>query len=176
MQFLNGTKRITTAVMVVCAFLSSSAFAEVLHGKMSTGPEYFDLETGEVHTQCRRCDPILPPEVDFQFTLIRDEDLVYRPKLELYEYDKGIRELAIFDEQTFDSIGFSDIENATFSSDDVGFVLEPGDTLILLTDTGAYYKIGNAVYDGISLMNFDYEELTDEVDTGRVFLDGFENP
>lgn len=170
-------RRIAT-VLVVCAFLSSSAFAEVLNGALglseSLDSYWINLETGETFFQCgsRRCLPV-PPEYDFRFSLsIGLPVLVHN-----IQTPASVRRIAIFDEQPFESIGVSDIATATFSTGFSNFPLESDDTVILQTDSGAYYRIGNFVLSGLTnVVSFNYEDLTGDIDTDRIFRNSFEAP
>jgi len=166
--------RKVTAVLVVCAFLSSSAFAEVLHGEILISTVWFDLETGTNFLECsnRRCPPNFL-DFDFKFYLITDlPQMLHQTGTEA-----GVRRIATFDKQPFETVGDADVDTAMFSTDPVDFPMEGNDTVILQTDTGAYYKVGNVVYSNVTgLVNFDYEELTSEIDADRVFRDSFEGP
>lgn len=162
-----------TAVLVACAFLSSSAFAEVLHWELKIELERFDLETQFVDPRPAHREPLDHPKMDFYFI-----NYTGLPSLHHNEFLEGFRRrIATFDGQPFNAIGFADIETATFSYSPVDFPLEADDTVILQTDTGAYYKVGNVVYSDVTgLVNFDYEDLIDVLAIGRVFQNSFENP
>lgn len=58
----------------------------------------------------------------------------------------------------FDSVSASDIDTAIFV-DEVDYrSCDPSDTLLIQTDEGAYFKVGNFFEDGVEVQ-FDYEQL-----------------
>jgi hypothetical protein len=174
----NTWGRKTAAVLVVGVFLSPSVVAEVLQGELGLSEDrsfpWINLETGFTIVICfsRRCIP-LPPEYDFRFSSSSDLPVLVHNT----STPAVIRRIAIFDEYPFDTIGVSDIKTAAFSTSISDFPLEPDDTVILQTDSGAYYRIGNFILSNVTnSVRFDYEDLTGELEDDRLFLDGFENP
>lgn len=68
-------------------------------------------------------------------------------------------ELAFVDAVAFDAVSAADVAGLTFSSVPIDLPLEAGDTVVLRTDTGAIFKIGNAVENSLAVVTFNYERI-----------------
>ncbi len=68
-------------------------------------------------------------------------------------------ELAFVDEVAFDAVSAANVAGLTFSSAPTDLPLEASDTVVLRTDTGAIFKIGNAVENSLAVVTFNYERI-----------------
>ena len=68
-------------------------------------------------------------------------------------------ELAFVDEVAFDAVSAANVAGLTFSSVPIDLPLEASDTVVLRTDTGAIFKIGNAVENSLAVVTFNYERI-----------------
>jgi hypothetical protein len=67
-------------------------------------------------------------------------------------------ELAFVDEVAYDGVTAADVAGLSFSTEPVDLPFEAQDTVVVRTDTGAVFKIGNAVESGFSV-TFNYAQL-----------------
>ena len=68
-------------------------------------------------------------------------------------------ELAFVDEVAFEAVSAANVAGLTFSSVPIDLPLEASDTVVLRTDTGAIFKIGNAVENSLAVVTFNYERI-----------------
>ncbi len=66
--------------------------------------------------------------------------------------------MAFLDAVSFAGVSAADVAGLSFFAEPLDVPLDPNDTVVLRTDTGAVFKIGNAVESGVSV-TFDYEQL-----------------
>ncbi len=66
--------------------------------------------------------------------------------------------MAFLDAVSFAAVSAADVAGLSFFAEPLDVPLDPNDTVVLRTATGAVFKIGNAVESGISV-TIDYEQL-----------------
>lgn len=66
--------------------------------------------------------------------------------------------MAFLDAVSFADVSAADVPGLSFFAEPLDVPLDPNDTVVLRTDTGAVFKIGNATESGVSV-TFDYEQL-----------------
>ena len=71
--------------------------------------------------------------------------------------EEGV-EIAFIDNISFDGVSAADVEGLSFSTVPPDLPLENGDTVVIRTDTGAVYKLGNAV-ESTTAVTFNYEQI-----------------
>ena len=79
------------------------------------------------------------------------------PSVVFQNWSTGV-EIAFLYATAFGTVAVGDLPSLLFTTELVDMPLEPGDTVVLHTDTGAYFKVGNAVT-GASGLTFDYQQL-----------------
>ena len=71
--------------------------------------------------------------------------------------EEGV-EIAFVDNIGFDGVSSADVANLSFSVEAIDLPLESGDAVVIRTDTGAVYKLGNAV-ESASTVTINYEQI-----------------
>jgi len=65
------------------------------------------------------------------------------PHAVAYPAEEGV-EISFVDNISFDGVSAAELEGLSFSTEPPDLPLEAGDTVVIRTDTGAVYKLGNA--------------------------------
>ena len=67
-------------------------------------------------------------------------------------------EFAFIDNVSFNDVSVADMAGLSFSAEPLDLPLETGDTVVVLTDTGAVYKLGNAM-ESAGTVTISYEQI-----------------
>ena len=88
-------------------------------------------------------------------------ELAAAPDARLFQQQSSLREIAFLDERPFNSVTGGDIADAEFTTGLIGVPFKNDDTVLLKTDTGDIFKIGNPVELGdFGPVTFEYRLLT----------------
>jgi len=120
----------------------------------------FDLDTGTVQPN----PPDLRPEAEQDLIFGYNSPVVPHATAFHNTLHNTGRKLAFLADTPFETVDFSNIATAVFSESLSGEPFGHGDTVILFTDKGSYFKVGNPIevdpQPGDSgLVTFDYERL-----------------
>lgn len=114
--------------------------------------EMLDLDTGTVSNSVGM-DPTAPTGADVQMAYNADRV----PHAVVIPVGDGV-ELAFIAGVGFDGISSSDIPSLTFSSEPPDLLFSADDCVVVRTDQGTFFKLGNATETGLSI-TFNYEAL-----------------
>ncbi len=112
--------------------------------------DYLDLDTGTV---CDDCDP---PPAAFDFRFAYNGNTPTHVRL----FQTSGRQVAFLDGRPYAEVDSTALWSADFGTDLVDLPLDYDDTVLLVTDQGAYYKVGLAWEVGGGSVDFCFEELT----------------
>ncbi len=139
-------------VAVVCAvfpWLQAMAATSIT---MEFESQALDLDTGTV-SDTFGVDVPQPTGADVKFGYHADRV----PHCVVVPAAEGIT-MAFLDAVSFSSVSAADVAGLSFFAEPLDVPLDSNDTVVLRTDTGAVFKIGNATESGFSV-TFDYEQL-----------------
>ncbi len=111
-----------------------------------------DLDTGTV-SDTTAVDMTEPTGADVKFGYHADRV----PHCVVMPAAEGVT-IAFLDAVSFAGVSAADVAGLSFFAEPLDVPLDPNDTVVLRTDTGAVFKIGNATESGLSV-TFDYEQL-----------------
>ncbi len=111
-----------------------------------------DLDTGTV-SDATGVDVTQPTGADVKFGYHADRV----PHCVVVPAAEGVT-MAFLDAVSFAAVSAADVAGLSFFAEPLDVPLDPNDTVVLRTDTGAIFKIGNATEGGVSV-TFDYEQL-----------------
>ncbi len=111
-----------------------------------------DLDTGTV-LDTTGIDVTQPTGVDVKFSYHADRV----PHCVVVPAAEGVT-MAFLDAVSFAAVSAADVAGLSFFAEPLDVPLDANDTVVLRTDTGAVFKIGNATESGVSV-TFDYEQL-----------------
>ncbi len=94
-----------------------------------------------------------PTGADVLFAYNADRE----PHAVVWQAEKGV-EIAFVDNVSFDGVSAADLDNLSFTDEPLDLPLEAGDTVVVRTDTGAVYKLGNAV-ESAATVTINYERI-----------------
>ena len=143
---------LTPIILVGCAFLVSAPAlaAEIATLEMET--QVFDLDAGTAIDASPE-DVIALTGADVQFAYNADRT----PHAVAVPVTEGV-EMSFVASVGCDSISSSDVANLVFSSELTDLPFSPSHCIVIRTDQGAVFKLGNAVESGSSVM-FNYEQI-----------------
>jgi hypothetical protein len=145
--------RRTSMLIALLALTPLAAAANTATLQFET--EALDLETGAV-TEVLAA---LPQSLDADFYFAYHAGRT--PHAVLFPNDLSGVEISFLDDTPYNLISEVDIPLLTFTVEFPDQPFDNGDTAVLRTDTGACYKVGNAVEDELSVQ-FDYQLLTEQ--------------
>lgn len=125
-----------------------SMAAEVISIEVES--QVLDLDTGTV---TNREYLTIPPGADVKLAYNADRT----PHAVAFPATEGV-EMAFVANVGFDGVSSADIPGIVFSSEPTDIPFSPDHCIVIRTDQGAIYKIGNAVETG-SLVTFNYSAL-----------------
>ena len=114
--------------------------------------QVLDLDTGTVADVLTE-DLTTPTGADLQ--LAYNADLT--PHAVVFPVGEGV-ELAFVASVGFDGVSSSDVSSLTFSTEPIDLPFSANDCVVIRTDQGALFKLGNAAESGMSI-TFNYESL-----------------
>ena len=79
------------------------------------------------------------------------------PHAVVFPAEQGV-EIAFLDNISYDGVSAADMEGLSFSVEPLDLAWESGDTVVVRTDTGAVYKLGNAV-ESATAVTINYEQI-----------------
>ena len=143
------------AALIVCLSYTLTLFAPVMAAEIVTlevESQLFDLDAGTV-TEPAPEDMTAPAGADIQLAYNADR----APHAVVFPVAEGV-EMSFVASVGFDGISSSDIPNLVFSSEPTDLPFSANDCVVIRTDQGAVFKIGNAVESGSSV-TFNYAAL-----------------
>ena len=143
------------AVIIVCLGYTLTPFASAVASEIATlEPESqsFDLDAGTVAEPAPE-DMTEPAGADIQLVYNADRT----PHTVVIPVAEGV-EMSFVASVGFDGISSSDIPNLVFSRKPPDLPFLANDCVVIRTDQGAVFKIGNPVESGMGI-TFDYEQL-----------------
>ncbi len=150
---LSGLSAILRSVFIISLFvliggLSSQAMAA--SATLEFSGQGLDLDTGAVVD----AGPIAGP-AGADILIGYNADVV--PHSVAIPGGAGV-EMSFLDNTPFANVTAASVSGLTFTSNATDLPLELNDTVVIRTDTGALFKVGNAVEDGVSV-TVSYEKL-----------------
>ncbi len=145
--------RVGAVCVTVLVWAAATAEAETVQAVMEMEVQALDLDSGTV-SEAILPDSLEPAGADLRFAYNADRTPHVVAVSSLHE---GV-ELAVLDDIPYDAVSAADVAGLSFSASPPDLPLEPHDTVVVRTDTGAVFKIGNAVESGPSV-SFNYERL-----------------
>lgn len=125
------------AVAIICLAWSAQALADSATLEFET--QTLDLDTGLITEQ----SPALTGGTEGADVRIGyHADRI--PHAVAMTAGEGVT-LAIMSNASYDSVTAADVSGLSFSAEAIGQALEANDTVVIKTDTGAIFKLGNAV-------------------------------
>jgi hypothetical protein len=115
-----------------------------------------DLDAGTI-VETTLSQVVEPSGVDFYISY--NADFIPHAVLVIAALDKENVEMAFLNDVAFASVTADSIIGLTFTADTVDQPLGQNDTVVLRTDTGSVFKIGNAVEVDDASVTFSYEQL-----------------
>lgn len=145
--------RVTLRTMLFHKLLLASVLATAAETvTMDLASEALDLDTGTV-SATPAADPAGPAGADVKLAYNADRT----PHAVVFPTGNGV-EMAFIAGVGFDGITSSDIAELTFSAEPPDLAFSADDCVVVKTDQGAYFKLGNANENGLSV-TFNYEQL-----------------
>ncbi len=139
-------------LFVVCAALPWLQAMAATPATMEFESQALDLDTGTV-SDTTGVDVTQPMGADVKFGYHADRV----PHCVVMPAAEGVT-MAFLDAVSFAGVSAADVAGLSFFAEPLDVPLDPNDTVVLRTDTGAVFKIGNATESGLSV-TFDYEQL-----------------
>lgn len=137
-------------VLAICFIFLPKALADSVTLEFET--QVLDLETGTVTDQT----PGLPDVAEGA-----DVRIVYHadrtPHAVVMIAGEGVT-LAVMSNTSYDSVTAADVAGLSFSAEVIDQPLETTDTVVVKTDAGAIFKLGNAVENEAGV-TFNYQQL-----------------
>ncbi len=138
--------------LVVCAAVSWHQVMAATPAMMEFESQALDLDTGTV-SDTTGVEATQPTGADVKFGYHADRV----PHCVVVPAAAGIT-MAFLDAVSFAAVSAADVVGLSFFAEPLDVPLDPNDTVVLRTDTGAVFKIGNVTESGFSV-TFDYEQL-----------------
>jgi len=145
---------VALATLLLSVFVPITATAEATTQTLTFEDECMDLDTGIVENSCQ--DPS-SDEPSWDVLVAHNTDRSVHSAI--FPNARSNVEISHLVNKTFEQVTVDDIASASFMKDAID---EPFDTTLVIlirTDLGAVYKLGNATEDENGL-NFDYEILS----------------
>ena len=145
--------RFHTPIILLGYVLMASApamAAEII--TMEVESQVLDLDAGTVADALTE-DLTAPTGADVQLAYNADRT----PHAVVFPVGEGV-ELAFVASVGFDGISSSDVSNLAFSTEPVDLPFSASDCVVIRTDQGMVFKLGNATESGMSI-TFNYEPL-----------------
>ena len=123
--------------------------------KLGFETQGFDLDAGMMLGEQTTFDVFGDhPEADIRIGYHADRPI---HSVVVHNMARGV-ELALLANTSFESVADASLPGIVFNSELIDQPFNPGDTLVVRTDTGSLFKIGNSVEDAAGV-SFDYEGL-----------------
>ncbi len=119
---------------------------------MEVESQVLDLDAGTV-ADALTDDLTTPTGADVQLAYNADRT----PHVVVFPVGEGV-ELAFVASVGFDGISSSDVSNLAFSTEPIDLPFSANDCVVIRTDQGVFFKLGNATESGMSI-TFNYEPL-----------------
>ncbi len=145
--------RIQRPIILLAAAFALSAptmAAEIISIEVES--QVLDLDTGTIADVLTE-DLTTPTGADLQ--LAYNADLT--PHAVVFPVGEGV-EMAFVASVGFDGVSSSDVSSLTFSTEPIDLPFSANDCVVVRTDQGALFKLGNAAESGMSI-TFNYEPL-----------------
>ena len=139
-------------LLVVCAAVPWLQAMAAMPATLEFESQALDLDTGTV-ADTTGVDVTEPTGADVKFGYHADRV----PHCVVVPAAEGVT-MAFLDAVSFAAVSAADVAGLSFFAEPLDVPLDPNDTVVLRTDTGAVFKIGNATENGFSV-TFDYEQL-----------------
>ncbi len=139
-------------LVVACAAVSWHQAMAATPATMEFELQALDLDTGTV-LDTTGIDVTEPTGADVKFSYHADRV----PHCVVVPAAEGVT-MAFLDAVSFAGISAADVAGLSFFAEQLDVPFDTNDTIVLRTDTGAVFKIGNATESGFSV-TFDYEQL-----------------
>jgi len=143
---------LTPIILLGYMFIASAPAMAVDVITMEVESQVLDLDAGTVIDPTSE-DLTLPAGADVQFAYNADR----APHAVVFPVGEGV-EVSFVAGVGFDGISSSDIPNLVFSSEPTDLPFSANDCVVIRTDQGAVFKLGNAVESGLSV-TFNYSAL-----------------
>lgn len=137
---------------LLCALLLSAFAMAAETLTLEAESQVLDLDAATIFDSSTMA-PTAPAGADVRLTYNADRV----PHAVVFPVGDGV-ELAFIAGVGFDGISSSDIPSLTFSSEPPDLPLSANDCVVVRTDQGTFFKLGNATESGLSI-TFDYEML-----------------
>ena len=134
-------------VVALAVLLSASAMGEVLQQSLAFEVQELDLDSG-----------IVNEAIDMSASTTADIKIAYNADRDLHSVVVPVTEhveMAFVEGVAFDGITLDEVANLAFSSEAVDLPFSANDCVVVRSDQGALYKIGNAVESDTSV-TFNY--------------------
>lgn len=149
----SARRRIILPVLPLAYFLLVSAPAAAADTvTMNMASQVLDLDAGTV-AEASALDPAGSGGADVQLAYNADRT----PHAVVMPIGEGV-EMAFVAGVGFDGVTSSDLESLTFSAEPTDLAFSADDCVVVRTDQGAYFKLGNASESAMSI-TFNYEQL-----------------
>lgn len=148
-----GQWRSILRVLLLTAALSISALIEAAETvTMNVQTQVLDLDAGTI-ADASTLDPAGPASADVQLAYNADRT----PHAVVMPIGEDV-EMAFVAGAGFDGVSSSDLESLTFSAEPADLPFSADDCVVVRTDQGAHFKLGNASESGLSI-TFNYQAL-----------------
>ena len=146
----NLLSQASIALLALVFVAADASAADVVTLEVET--QFLDLDSGSVVEQSPE-DVTAPAGADVELAYNADRT----PHAVVFPVGGGV-EMAYVANVPFDSVSSSDIASLSFSSESTDFPFSAINCVVILTDQGAFVKLGNAVESGSSV-TFHYEQI-----------------
>jgi hypothetical protein len=147
MKRRNFTGFTLAAVAIICLAWPAQALAA--DATLGFETQALDLDTGTIADQI----PDLLEGADILIGYHSDRT----PHAVLMPVGEGVT-LAVMSNTSYESVTAADVAGLSFSAEVIDQPLEASDTVVVKTDAGATFKLGNVIEDGAGV-TFNYEQL-----------------
>lgn len=132
-------------------FSTPATAAEII--TMEVESQVLDLDSGTVIDALAEGLTTTPAGADMQLAYNTDRT----PHVVVFPVSEGV-ELAFVASVGFDGISSSDVSSLAFSTEPIDLPFSANDCVVIRTDQGTVFKLGNATESGMSIA-FNYESL-----------------
>ena len=143
---------LTAIILVGCAFMVSAPAMAAESATLEMESQVFDLDTGTA-IDASPGDVIALTGADVQLAYNADRT----PHAVVVPVTEGV-EMSFVAGVGFDGVSSADVSNLVFSSEPTDLPFSPEHCVVIRTDQGALFKIGNAAESGSSV-TFNYAAL-----------------
>jgi hypothetical protein len=147
-RYLSWREALASALLLVS---TAAQPQEVQTISLAFELEALDLDSGIIYMEPIASD-VSGSDIRIAFNALRTPGAVVMPVME------GVVELAFVSDVAFDGVTSESVSGLTFSSEPVDVPFGAADTVVVRTDSGAVFKLGNAAESGTGV-TFNYAAL-----------------